>query len=118
AIASPITVVGNTQHALHAADGTTDAGSDRAADNAANRACDPVAFTGAIPRAADNALPVRQMRNREQRQNAGRQRKSGVYRGAARQGRCLRLHGVSSWRKNGRFAVQTYNADVMQWLQS
>jgi len=74
AMAGAVTTVGNAKHTLDAADSATDASSERASDNTANRTGNPIAFTGAFPRAADHALPVRQMGNGEQRQNAGQQR--------------------------------------------
>src|SRR5258708_7662566 len=62
AIAAPVAMVGNAQDTLDAADRATDAGADRAADHATHRTGDPVAFTGAVARAADHALRMRQMR--------------------------------------------------------
>ena len=58
--------IGNPEYAIHGADRAADAGADRAADHTADRTGGPVAFVGAFLGAADDALRMSDMGNREQ----------------------------------------------------
>ena len=54
--AAAIAAVIDPEHAFDGAHRAADTGADRAADHTADRAGDPVAFAGAILRAAEDAL--------------------------------------------------------------
>ena len=66
AAAAIVTPIGNAEHALDRAHRTANAGTDRAANHPADWTGNPAAFIRTLLRAADNALTVRGMRDREQ----------------------------------------------------
>ena len=67
-----------SEHAVHGADRAADAGADRAADDGADRTGRAAAFAGAFLRAADDALRMAEMGDRQQgqRERRGRERES------------------------------------------
>lgn len=75
-----VVMIRDAEHALDAADRTTDAGADCAADRTADRTSRTIAFTRTLVRAAlhasKHALCVRQMRNGNEGQRGGRGRRS------------------------------------------
>src|SRR4051794_7916410 len=70
-MAAPVAAVWNPEHALHSSHRAADAGADRPANHTAHRAGNPVAFPGAFLRTAHDALRMRDLGNRKQRESDG-----------------------------------------------
>ena len=83
--AAAMAAVVDPEHALDGAHGAADTGADRATHHAADRAGDPVAFPGALLRAAHDALGIAELRHREQREDDRRRRQNEFGRQAGRQ---------------------------------
>jgi hypothetical protein len=77
--AAATAAVVDAKYAPHGSRRAADTGSDRSADDAADRAANPVAFPGALLRAAHDALCMPDMGDREQCKHDGRECKIAFY---------------------------------------
>ena len=89
-----IAAIRNPEYAIHGADRTANAGTDRAANHPADRTGGPVAFVSAFLRAAHDALRMSDMGHRQQREGEGSSCEVKPCGGTGRQRHCpeLRFH--------------------------
>ena len=74
----PPVMARQSEHAVDGAHRAADASTDRAAHDGADRAGIATALTGAFPRAADDALRMSEMRDRQQAERDRRRREIGL----------------------------------------
>ena len=82
-----VAVIGDSKHAIYGPNRSADTGPHRAANHATHWTGNPIAFRSTLPRAANDALRMPELGNREQRENECRRRKE-FYRHSGRQARC------------------------------
>jgi hypothetical protein len=122
ATVTAIAAIGNTEHAINGTHGAADTGADRAANHAADRTGGPVTLIGSLLRAADDALGMGELGDREQRQSDGRNGKTepdGQTGGQARS-LDLRIHlNLNSLEISAASAPtwwESPNAEAAKWL--
>src|SRR5665213_3103581 len=92
AAVTAIAAIGNAEHAVHGAHRTADTGADRAANHSADWTGGTAAFIRALLRAANDALGMPDVRNREQGESKGCARKMEFCGRAGGERRCHDLH--------------------------